>query len=65
LFISSEPKNLKGRLHFIDDERQTRIKKEQKFTDFDDEIKLLRKTLTKNNNTNEIDSVYKKLEELL
>ena len=52
------------KLHFVDDERQTR-RKETKFTDFDEEIKLLRNSISRNGNSEEVDSIYKKLEELL
>lgn len=52
------------KLHFSDNDKLT-VKKEEKFTDFDEEIKLLRNTITKNSTVEELDSVYKKLEELL
>lgn len=52
------------KLHFVDDERQTR-RKETKFTDFEEEIKLLKNSISRNGNSEEVDSIYKKLEELL
>ena len=52
------------KLHFIEDERQNR-KKDAKFTDFDEEIKLLKQTILKKTKSEELDSIYKKLEELL
>lgn len=52
------------KLQFVDDEK-LKVKKEEKFTDFDEEIKLLRSTITKNSTDEELDSVYKKLEGLL
>jgi len=35
------------KLHFLDDDKLL-VKKEEKYTDFDEEIKLLRNTITKN-----------------
>lgn len=59
-------KTYSRKLRFAEDERQTNFKKEEsKFTDFDEEIKTLRTTITKNSNDEEVDSIYKKLEELI
>jgi hypothetical protein len=52
------------KLDFIEDERKTR-RKDAKFTDFDEEIKSLKKTILKNTKSEEMDSIYNKLEQLL
>lgn len=64
LFYFRDHKTYVRKLHFSDDDKLL-VKKEEKYTDFDEEIKLLRNTITKNSTEQETDSIYKKLEELL
>lgn len=64
LFYFRDHKTYVKKLHFSDDDKLL-VKKEEKYTDFDEEIKLLRNTITKNSTEQETDSIYKKLEELL
>lgn len=64
VFLFRDHKTYIKKLQFADDEKLN-IKKEEKFTDFDEEIKLLRNTITKNSTIEELDSVYKKIEDLL
>lgn len=47
LFHFRDHKTNVKKLHFLDDDKLL-VKKEEKYTDFDEEIKLLRNTITKN-----------------
>lgn len=47
LFYFRDHKAYVQKLHFSNDDR-LQVRKEEKFTDFDEEIKLLKNTITKN-----------------